>query len=424
MLQMASSSPQTSLKSILGRFGQFFNKTKGLYLVSSAENRQAELIEKDKVLLVRPKIPLGNRWNTVQISVSKDDEGRQVSDVICKRYVVSRPLVQRFLREGKINVMRAPKIELQVEHSLVPEAEVEKVRKITPRQNMRVEAGDLVTMSEVLLTPKPQDSLPKFDSLLTEKGLEWIRKQVLYKDEDIIVLNKPTGLAVHGGPKIQEHLDGLLNGLKFDMETAPLIVHRLDRDTSGVLILARTKKVAKDLASRLKDNFLDQTIEKTYWAMVRGVPRKDQRQGEIVSNVYQVIDNKDVRMTTFAERRRDLLDEGKPAVTQYRWMQLHKRLEPKIKLSLMELKPLTGRTHQLRIHMAEQLGLPILGDYKYFPNQEAGLKMHLHCYRIQIKHWLGKGKHLLVTAPIPEHFVETMYRVPLKLDEPPKHVNK
>lgn len=130
------------------------------------------------------------------------------------------------------------------------------------------------------------------------------------------------------------------------------------------------------------------------------------------------------RMTSFADRRADLLDEGKVAITRYRWLQLHLQRRPhREKLSLMELIPLTGRTHQLRVHMAEQLKLPILGDYRYHPQQLAGLQMHLHCSRVTLKNWT-RGKDLTVRAPIPKHFVKTMYSHPLNLNEVPKFARK
>lgn len=130
-------------------------------------------------------------------------------------------------------------------------------------------------------------------------------------------------------------------------------------------------------------------------------------------------------MTSFADRRADLLDEGKPAITQYRWLQLHEKRKPvREKLSLMELIPMTGRTHQLRVHMAEQLQLPILGDYRYFRNQLPNLSLHLHCYRVTLRDWLGIGKHLTIKASIPRHFIDTMNEYPLKLNTVPEFARK
>jgi 23S rRNA-/tRNA-specific pseudouridylate synthase len=126
-------------------------------------------------------------------------------------------------------------------------------------------------------------------------------------------------------------------------------------------------------------------------------------------------------MTSFADRRADLMDEGKPAITKYRWLQRHERREPREKFSLIELIPMTGRTHQLRVHLAEQLRLPIIGDYRYSSSQPAGLKLHLHCYRITLKGWLPGGAPLTVKASIPTHFVETMQSHPLVLNEIPKN---
>lgn len=131
-------------------------------------------------------------------------------------------------------------------------------------------------------------------------------------------------------------------------------------------------------------------------------------------------------MTSFADRRSDLLDEGKVAITGYRWLQEHegRREGVRERVSLIELTPLTGRTHQLRVHLAEQLKLPILGDYRYYPNQPADLDLHLHCYRVTLHGWLVGGKDLTIKAPIPPHFVATMHTHPLKLHEPPKFARK
>lgn len=122
------------------------------------------------------------------------------------------------------------------------------------------------------------------------------------------------------------------------------------------------------------------------------------------------------------------MDEGKPAITNYRWLQLHERRPPgggqREKFSLLELTPLTGRTHQLRVHLAEQLGLPIVGDYRYFSHQPPHLDLHLHCYRVTLHNWLGPGKDLTIKAPIPPHFVATMHSHPIKIDEPPRFARK
>lgn len=168
-------------------------------------------------------------------------------------------------------------------------------------------------------------------------------------------------------------------------------------------------------------------------------------------------------MTSLAHKRADLLDQGQTAITDYRWMQVHRttgqqqrqwkrhgrslRAQAKaqllsrpdlppsssapipsvpppscrhaMRLSLVELRPRTGRTHQLRVHMAEQLRMPILGDYKYFPRQHPGQQMHLHCRHIMLEDWQGAGGTLSVRAPLPAHWIRTMYAVPLRLRAPP-----
>lgn len=146
----------------------------------------------------------------------------------------------------------------------------------------------------------------------------------------------------------------------------------------------------------------------------------------IVTNIYKISDKENnEKMTSFADKRRDILDQGKVAITKYRWLHEHLQSEPKReKFSLLELIPVTGRTHQLRVHMAEQLKLPIVGDYRYYPMQVAGLKMHLHCRRITLWDWSGEGKHLTVIAGLPDHFSKTMESHPIKLHGRPKFAVK
>lgn len=233
---------------------------------------------------VRPIVPPTHRWTTVQISVPPQDAQRQLTDVFCRRYDVSRPLMQRFLRQGKIRVMRAAKVEVNADSEDVPTADPSQVRSWIPRSNLRVQAGDLLTVSEVLLSPRKKP--PRFPlsrtGKLSEEITKFMQELVLYKDDRIIVINKPAGICVHAGPKTTEHLEGYLEALQYEADIAPLLVHRLDRDTSGTLILARTRAVAAQLREMLNEATAaqGQRIEKVYWAMVRGKPDKRHMAGE------------------------------------------------------------------------------------------------------------------------------------------------
>jgi 23S rRNA pseudouridine955/2504/2580 synthase len=218
-----------------------------------------------------------------------------------------------------------------------------------------------------------------------------VRSWVLYKDAQMIIINKPYGLAVQGGSRVREHLDMYLPVLQYEYDAPPKLVHRLDRDTSGVLVLARTREAA----AQLQKGFANKRLRKTYLALCVGVPKT--YQGEIATRMEKSVRGKDSREVMSSGK------EGKPAVTRYRVREAMAR-----KFALMELEPVTGRTHQLRVHMTE-LGCPILGDGKYGGasafvrgSVEIADALHLHAWCIEIP--LPEGKLLRVTAELPEHF--------------------
>lgn len=211
-----------------------------------------------------------------------------------------------------------------------------------------------------------------------------LQEAVLYKDSDVIVINKPPGLAVQGGSKITKSVDSLLDALRFETKERPKLVHRLDRDTSGVLVLARSAKVA----TKLMYAFSKKEAEKIYWALIKGVP--DIHKGKIDLPLAKQEDG-DIEKVDIDE------NDGKPAITYYRVIE---RLGKT--LAWVELMPVTGRTHQLRVHMSS-IGHPILGDGKYgareafIDGMEISRKLHLHARRIVIPGMLD------VTAPLPKH---------------------
>ena len=218
---------------------------------------------------------------------------------------------------------------------------------------------------------------------LSAKDEAYIRSLVIYKDENIIVINKPSGLAVQGGTNTLRHVDGMLEGLRFEMEEAPKLVHRIDKDTSGVLVLARTRKSAEVLTKAFKER----DLHKTYLALVRGVPKA--KEGEIKAPLEK------------AGEKMQVLSEGKKAVTQYRVLDETGEL-----FSLIEASPLTGRSHQIRAHL-EYIGCPIVGDDTYFGQTrkrfaELADKLFLHAYKIDLSGIYHKKQ--IITAPVPEHF--------------------
>jgi 23S rRNA pseudouridine955/2504/2580 synthase len=263
---------------------------------------------------------------------------------------------------------------------------------------MRLAPGQSVRVPPVPDAPKPATP-PAPDPALAKE----LRDLVLYRDDSVIALNKPHGLPVQGGPGITRHLDALLDALRFGRDERPRLVHRLDRDTSGVLLLARSPGVAAKLAA----GFRGRTIAKTYWAVVTGRPIPPE--GRIDLPLRRIVHAGGQR--TEAAGRDD--PDAARAVTDYRTMDHAAR-----KLAWLELQPLTGRTHQLRVHCVA-MGTPILGDVKYHqPDQNdafsavvAGLssELHLHARALGLPH--PEGGTLLVEAGLPPHMVQTFRTV-------------
>jgi 23S rRNA pseudouridine955/2504/2580 synthase len=211
----------------------------------------------------------------------------------------------------------------------------------------------------------------------------------------VIALNKPSGLAVQGGSGTERHVDGMLDALRFGSEVRPRLVHRLDKDTSGLLLIARTGPAAK----RLSESFRDRETEKLYWAVVVGVPPRPD--GAIDLPLAKRPGARD-RETMQVDH-----EEGQKALTHFRILDRAGN-----RAALLALWPRTGRTHQLRVHCAE-IGCPILGDRKY-GGEEALLsavadsrRLHLHARRLTLPHPSGKGE-LKVQAEPPPHFRRTV----------------
>ena len=278
----------------------------------------------------------------------------------------------------------------------------------------KAKTSDRVIMGQVIRCPDMADitgdAAPKPKRKLSEEDYAQARNWVLYKDASIIVINKPYGLASQGGTKITRSLDDLLDGLIFDAPSRPKLIHRLDRDTSGVMVLARNAKTAAQLAKA----FAGKSIEKTYWALVNGSPLP--AVGYVDLPLNKLPKDHDREQVMVDE------DEGKYAKTEYRVIDSLAR-----KFAFMELKPLTGRMHQLRVHMAA-IDCPIVGDHKYggsmrdSGNSDAvalGVEdiLHLHARRIVIPA-MGGGKKIDVSAPLPGHMVKSFKA--LGLDVPKK----
>jgi len=223
---------------------------------------------------------------------------------------------------------------------------------------------------------------------VSDRDAAELRSWVLYQDDWTIVINKPPGLAVQGGTGTTRHLDRMLDALTGDGER-PRLVHRLDRDTSGALVLARTALAAR----RLSESFRDKAARKYYWAVTVGVPAETRGRIDAALAKQDGPGGERVALTE---------DEGRPAVSLFAVVD-----HAAAATAWVALWPLTGRTHQLRVHMAA-IGTPILGDEKYggpetpFGSDEIGRGLHLHARRLMLPHPSGKGK-IDVTAPLPAH---------------------
>ena len=224
-----------------------------------------------------------------------------------------------------------------------------------------------------------------------EADARFVRSLVIHRDADVLAINKPPGLAVQGGTGMTRHLDGMLDALRFDADERPRLVHRLDRDTSGVMLLARSVRVA----ARLGEAFRHKSARKIYWALVVGVPRPAQGK----------IDMALAKEGGPGKERMSADEDGKRAITLYTVVD-----RAGDRAAWLALLPLTGRTHQLRVHCADALGTPIMGDLKYggdaavLPGQGPGAQMQLHARALQLPH--PKGGTLSVTADLPKHMRE------------------
>ncbi|WP_232494111.1 RluA family pseudouridine synthase [Novosphingobium kaempferiae] len=303
-----------------------------------------------------------------QFTVGQDDDGVRL-DRWFKRHLpkVGFAMVSRWARTGQIRVDGK-------------RADVD--TRLEAGQVLRVPPGGEQKTSANGERPRRE---------LTEAEIELADSMVLTQDRAAIVLNKPPGLATQGGSGMKEHVDGLLDAY-VDKGPRPRLVHRLDKDTSGVLLIARTPGSAAYFSKR----FSGRSAKKIYWALVVGVPSINDGMIELPLAKQP---------GTGGEKMHVDEKEGQSARTRYRVIDRAGN-----RAAWVELHPLTGRTHQLRVHMAA-IGHPIVGDGKY-GGQEAFLtgsisrKMHLHARRLIIEH--PDGAPLDVTAPLPEHFANSL----------------
>jgi 23S rRNA pseudouridine955/2504/2580 synthase len=298
-------------------------------------------------------------------TVDEDDDGIRL-DRWFKRHMadVSFNIVSRWARTGQLRING---------------------KKATPGD--RIEAGQTISVPPKDAEPDRTKRPERKRVPLTPEEEELVRSMVIHREPDAFVLNKPPGLATQGGTKTTQHLDRLLDGLADDEKGRPKLVHRLDKDTSGVLLVARSAGAA----SRFSKEFSGRTAKKVYWALVVGVPSPEE--GVIDAPLAK-------QPGTGGEKMHIDEENGLPAKTRFRTIDRAGN-----SAVWVELQPLTGRTHQLRAHMAA-IGHPIVGDAKYggadaFLTGGISRKLHLHARRLKI------GK-LDVTAELPPHFAESL----------------
>ena len=281
-----------------------------------------------------------------------------------------------------------------------------KIQKLCRTGQVRVDghragADTRLAPGQSVRIPPMQTTEAKPVPALDARAQKDLERMIRYQDDHVIVLDKPAGLPTQGGPGISRHLDGMLDGLRFGSPDRPRLVHRLDRDTSGVIVVARTPGVAAKLAAA----FRGRDVEKAYWAVVAGRPVPPQ--GRVDFNLVRLAGGRGERVAIATQDDTDVAR----AITDFRTLDHAGR-----KLAWLELRPLTGRTHQLRVTCAS-LGAPILGDTAYGDIGEGGGNtalieglselMHLHARSLSLPH--PAGGRLTVEAELPPHMVETFH---------------
>lgn len=294
-----------------------------------------------------------------------DDEDGQRLDRFLQKHLKGVPfgLLQKLMRKGQIRV-----------------------------DSKRVKAATRLESGQQVRIPPMEDRKPDGKKQLSEKDAEFIRSLVIYDDGDIIALNKPSGLATQGGTNIKRHVDGMLDALINEEDVRPRIVHRLDKDTSGVLLLARSA----DIARKMGDVFKSKNIRKIYWALT--VPAPEINSGEIRAPL--------IKAGGAGNEKMIVSEEGQDATTLFDIIdRAHKQM------AFVAFWPRTGRTHQIRVH-ATHMGCPIVGDGKY-GGQDAMIegiehvrRVHLHARSVEFKH-PKTGKMFEIIAPLADDLVKS-----------------
>jgi 23S rRNA pseudouridine955/2504/2580 synthase len=294
--------------------------------------------------------------------VSRDEDGLRLDRWFKTRYPnLGHGALQKMLRKGQIRL-----------------------------SGSRAQASDRVSSGDEIRVPPMPDAAPArkpAHDLAKGQAKEQLAEWTVYEDADVLVLNKPFGMAVQGGAKTREHIDAYLEAAGGEVRAR--LVHRLDKDTGGLLVTGKTRKSTQWLTQA----FRERMVEKEYWALVKGVPQP--LEGRIDASLEKAGPQ--------GQEKARHSDDGKKAISDYQVIELAAQ-----KASFVALRPITGRTHQLRAHM-QLIGTPIVGDGKY-GGQEAKLeglpgKMHLFCRRLVVPR--PGRKPLILEAPLTGHMKAT-----------------
>ncbi len=285
---------------------------------------------------------------------------------------INQALIEKALRKGDIRVNGAK-----------------------AKSSHRLNKGDVVTAKNLKpLAPLPQKLTPPTHNY-TPEDLAYLESLIIWEDDDLCVINKPQGLAVQGGTNTPRHLDGLLRA--YEKSKSPssryLLVHRLDRDTSGVWVVAKTHAMARHLAECFEQGLV---VEKTYWCLVEGTPNPS----------HSIIEAPLLKTTGKSEKVIVSPKEGKKALTHYRVI---KKLGA---LTWVECRPKTGRTHQIRVHM-QHIGTPILGDKKY--GSQVSYPLCLHARSLSFPDL--EGNRLTFSAHPPTHITNKFTPFSIRWEE-------
>ena len=304
------------------------------------------------------------------VTVSPDEAGMRLDRFLEARFpALAFSHIQRIIRKGELRVNG---------------------RRAEP--NDRLQAGQAVRIPPLRLEPR---EARRQVGTLEAQTREYLRSITLYEDDDVLVINKPIGLAVQGGSGTHRHVDGMLEALRDPKGQRPRLVHRLDKDTAGCLLVAKTRFAATALAK----TFRSRAARKIYWALVVGIPKP--RQGRISTFLAKEEMDHESRMRIASHGQ----EGASHAVTYYAVVDTAGQA-----LAWLSLKPVTGRTHQLRAHCA-YMDHPIVGDPKYFTKENWQLpggiqnRLHLLARRISVPH--PRNGTIDVTAPLPPHMVQS-----------------